>query len=639
MSYETKAGVAVSCSFLCLVGVVLTSKLWEGQAANAGTPPQGPASVEVAGPNPQLPAGAMAPEPTIPKLQPVIENGVQQVNGTGNGRPPGDVSDIFKDPDDPFQQEPLNNAAGPKGPAVSAANPSPEFNSQPVVPAPVANQMNPALAPSQPLATAGAGLTDPKKADATDFDAMANALRKQAADGKAIGNTVVGNTQHDLQGVGGAPVAVVPEIPKATQPTLAELAAKQEKKIQTGEINAQNSGPDSQKSPTATADDFAKELARQKSLEQGANASKDPNKDAAAAADAALAAGRQPFNNGAAALNDPARNGFNAATDPAKQLANAGDAALAGGRQSINNGAGVLTNTVNNGKDNAAGVANDALNAGKGALTATGGTNAAAGTGQPRWPANATDGYPGQTEAAAIGSGSRGNPPVSLGTPTSPPDNQFAQLRSGQSAPGNSGPPPIGTKPDVSVQPVGVVAPTRTPPAQQGNWDDDLYQARSGETFPSIARDHYQSERYGQALMYYNRDYPLATVATQRDPATIAAGQRIYLPPTRILQRDYGSIIPDPSAAPPASAAGQPAAPAAVVSTATIPLPEKRYRVPGGGAMFLTIARSKLGDENRWPEIYRLNPSFEPTNLVPGGTVLRMPGDAKIDPADVPAAQ
>ena len=56
--------------------------------------------------------------------------------------------------------------------------------------------------------------------------------------------------------------------------------------------------------------------------------------------------------------------------------------------------------------------------------------------------------------------------------------------------------------------------------------------------------------------------------------------------------------------------------------------------------MFLTIARARLGDENRWPEIYQLNPGFDPpTNLIPGGAVLRMPGDAKIDPADVPAGQ
>ena len=61
--------------------------------------------------------------------------------------------------------------------------------------------------------------------------------------------------------------------------------------------------------------------------------------------------------------------------------------------------------------------------------------------------------------------------------------------------------------------------------------------------------------------------------------------------------------------------------------------------MPGGGAMFLTIARTKLGDENRWPEIYLLNPSFETTNLIPGGTVLRMPGDAKLDPADIPVSQ
>ena len=62
MSYETKAGVAVSCSFLCLVGVVLTSKLWEGQPANADTSTESQQSVEGIGPQaPPMNGGMAAP--------------------------------------------------------------------------------------------------------------------------------------------------------------------------------------------------------------------------------------------------------------------------------------------------------------------------------------------------------------------------------------------------------------------------------------------------------------------------------------------------------------------------------------------------------------------------------------------------
>jgi nucleoid-associated protein YgaU len=41
--------------------------------------------------------------------------------------------------------------------------------------------------------------------------------------------------------------------------------------------------------------------------------------------------------------------------------------------------------------------------------------------------------------------------------------------------------------------------------------------------------------------------------------------------------------------------------------------------------MFLQIAWRALGDGERWVEIYRLNPQYNPKAPVPGGTVLRLP--------------
>ena len=37
------------------------------------------------------------------------------------------------------------------------------------------------------------------------------------------------------------------------------------------------------------------------------------------------------------------------------------------------------------------------------------------------------------------------------------------------------------------------------------------------------------------------------------------------------------------------------------------------------------IARKTLGDSRRWPEIYRLNGTIDPSYPVPGGTDLRLP--------------
>jgi hypothetical protein len=180
-----------------------------------------------------------------------------------------------------------------------------------------------------------------------------------------------------------------------------------------------------------------------------------------------------------------------------------------------------------------------------------------------------------------------------------------------------------------------VPTPRAPAPAVKDHWDDDLVMGRAGDSYKQIAGDKYGSERYAQALMFYNRDHILATDATRKDPSTIVSNQRIYVPPLRVLQRDYESVIPPASEASTSRAPAAAPPPAGAASAPAANLPEKSYRVRGNGERFLTIARNMLGDENRWYEIYQLNTRFDPKLEIPGGTVLRMPGDAKIDPADM----
>jgi hypothetical protein len=216
MSYETKAGVAVSCSFLCLVGVVLTSKLWEGQPANADTSPDSQQSAEVVGPVAPPVNGGMAPQSTLPNLQspPTGENVLQQVKGPEAAHPHLDVEALFAKPGDPFQQPPLIAADSPQTPAGASNAVVPDFNSQPAAPPSVANQPASSAVPAVPLAAAEAGIADPKKAqdpkpaDETGFAAMAAALKKKAAGGETIGNGVV-----DLAPKAGqSAAAVIPEV-------------------------------------------------------------------------------------------------------------------------------------------------------------------------------------------------------------------------------------------------------------------------------------------------------------------------------------------------------------------------------------------------------------------------------------------
>ncbi len=347
MTHETKAGLAVSCSFLCLVGVVLSSKLWEGRAANAGTLPE-TEKKEQTGPNPQPLANNVAPESKIPKLQPPPgnENGLQLVTGTGNPNPRANVNDLFKDEEDPFQGTPSQNDDVARNQPVVPNIPSPTFNNQPVVNAPIVAQPIRDPAPDNPPRPTT--LPDPSKPPVPSFDDFAKNFKQTGAGSGTAGTSGLGNAQPAAQ-TGAGRAFPTPDSTKPVVPSFDDATLAAQKKAQ--ETAAALNGMGAQKPTLSPSDEFAKELARQKSLEQAANA----GKDTAAGADAALAASRQQLSNGAAALNDPAKNG------------------LYGGSGN----------------------------------TAGAGMNIPVRTGQPRLPANQPDGYPGQTEPAGIGTGSR----------------------------------------------------------------------------------------------------------------------------------------------------------------------------------------------------------------------------------------
>jgi nucleoid-associated protein YgaU len=121
----------------------------------------------------------------------------------------------------------------------------------------------------------------------------------------------------------------------------------------------------------------------------------------------------------------------------------------------------------------------------------------------------------------------------------------------------------------------------------------------------------------------------------------------------RILEKYYGapklnSPPHSPAAPPPARAAersdaGRPAKPANLslvgFGTPVKPLPPDStpvYRVHDGGEMIREVARRTLGNGDRWTEIYQLNPRFDPKELIPAGSTLRLPRDAHVNPQDVP---
>ncbi|HEV2949535.1 MAG TPA: hypothetical protein VGX70_19315, partial [Gemmataceae bacterium] len=268
-----------------------------------------------------------------------------------------------------------------------------------------------------------------------------------------------------------------------------------------------------------------------------------------------------------------------------------------------------------------------------------------------------------------------------------PTSNQFAQA----TTPSPSSPPTTHYSDNTG-------RPVQPPAPKVDSYDEETYLCKQGDRFEDISMKFYQTEKYAQALLLFNRNHPRAIAAVRQDPPTLAVGQAVYIPPLRVLEKQYATAIPDhaplnPAASPiptnsdvrnPASgssnsgaaaggagggqtsslldnrnsavngAAGpdasasagggyampqdvrNPAQPAPL--PATLPVTktpaqgqERTYQVPKNGETFWEISRKTLGNPNRWSEIRRLNPKIEPQYPVPGGTILKMPPDARLE--------
>jgi hypothetical protein len=178
--------------------------------------------------------------------------------------------------------------------------------------------------------------------------------------------------------------------------------------------------------------------------------------------------------------------------------------------------------------------------------------------------------------------------------------------------------------------------------SQVESYDEETYSFKPGDTFRTISQAFYRTDKYERALLLFNRNHPLAADGIRLDPPVLQAGQSVYLPPSRILEKYYSAVISDsPAGSSPSSLAPSPnrlesASPSAPIVSGQNPSYEKKYRVGGNGEMFLEVARRTLGNENRWLEIYRLNPRFDPKDPIPAGSELRLPADARVDPQSAP---
>lgn len=249
-------------------------------------------------------------------------------------------------------------------------------------------------------------------------------------------------------------------------------------------------------------------------------------------------------------------------------------------------------------------------------------------------------------------------------------------------------PPPVGIglpeikdrKDPPKVPPLG--ADLKTPPGGSPSTlpkvttvDIPPYALRADDRdIASISQRLYGSERYADALLAFNRAHPLCKDEIRRTPPVLVPGQMLYIPPKELLESKYASlIVPDgrpvigatggPEIAPvkigaigPPPVGSGPGVGAPPIGTPPIEPPvkgtpvslgtpggappgtavptrtelTKKFTIAGSPQHIMQIAQQTLGDSRRWPEIYRLNPSLQPQNLIPSGTELRLPVDARV---------
>jgi hypothetical protein len=212
---------------------------------------------------------------------------------------------------------------------------------------------------------------------------------------------------------------------------------------------------------------------------------------------------------------------------------------------------------------------------------------------------------------------------------------------------GPSGPadtlPILGSKPKVASAPVSVSPPTdrsgQLMPPRVESFDTSIHTVRQGDTFASISQQYFESDKYGAALREHN--------ARRIKNESLERGQKVNVPEKAYLERHYSFLIPGYSpvklgkaeaitspntegSRPPAG--GSTSADPAVVRVAGEKAPPggPSYMVRGERERLYFIAKEVLGDANRWPEIYRLNPQVAPEGFIPVGTELRLPAGAQV---------
>ncbi len=250
---------------------------------------------------------------------------------------------------------------------------------------------------------------------------------------------------------------------------------------------------------------------------------------------------------------------------------------------------------------------------------------APAGPGAPALPPLPTPGTGGLPPLPAAPMG----PAISVVPPAVVPENKPpGAFPSIDAPPKPSLEPPVGMgTPTAFTKPGGTTEVKPVPPefAPKTGFDVDLHDPKANDSYESISLEWYNDRRYAAALRAFNQNKPLQ------------GGHAVDVPPIHILKRRFpaqagGAVTPVggagavPSATPQWAPVGdKPDAPARAVGAG-----RGAYVVPPGGMTMKAVARLTLGNEQRWRDIYDLNSNLRPDDVLPPGTELKLPPDARL---------
>jgi hypothetical protein len=183
------------------------------------------------------------------------------------------------------------------------------------------------------------------------------------------------------------------------------------------------------------------------------------------------------------------------------------------------------------------------------------------------------------------------------------------------------------------------VRPVAPPQPTKDSYLEEQHRWKPGDNFANVSSQYYMSPKYADALLKYNQDYPLATREMRQNPPALAPGQVIWIPPARILERDYPTQLGglQPIATPTSRPSVEPVGAPPGLANSNRPA-DMLYRVRQPGESVQEIARRTLGNSFLASRIQGMNPTLSPDPRlpIPAGTILRLPGDANVNAADRP---